>query len=51
LREELTQMAADPAYERFAYLTRDDIRRLAAGNRASEEERSTLLVVRAPIGT
>jgi transcription factor E2F3 len=51
LREELTQMAADPAYERFAYLTLEDIRRLAGNRETTQEERNTLLVVRAPIGT
>lgn len=51
LREELNQMAADPAYERFAYLTHEDIKRLALNSGSIEDERKSLLVVRAPIGT
>jgi hypothetical protein len=44
-------MAADPAYERFAYLTQEDIKQLAGNSDCLEDERKSLLVVRAPIGT
>ena len=46
-------MAEDPAYERFAYLSYDDIKRLSQSYEPTREgeERHTLLVVKAPIGT
>lgn len=45
LQIELSQMARDPAYGEFAYLTFDDIAMLNA------ESRDTLIAVKAPLGS
>ena len=45
IQTELSQMARDPAYGEFAYLTFDDIVQL------NSESNDTLIAVKAPLGS
>lgn len=51
LQIELNQMARDPAYGEFAYLTFDDIGELNNQGDSGEHNSDTLIAVKAPLGT
>jgi vacuolar-type H+-ATPase subunit E/Vma4 len=48
VENQLSEMAKDPLYEQFAYVTYEDIKKL---NQTKESSDCTLLAIRAPKGT
>jgi transcription factor E2F3 len=48
MQEKLKALEQDPIYSQYAYVTYDDIKRL---NESEGNENSTLLAIRAPMGS